>query len=82
MGFSFWRVPTAVALVSLLRGHGSGAGRRLPGPDRGQLRSQGGGMGALQPFVSITPVYQGNTDLDRGGDFSVGGVVLRGGAVL
>lgn len=33
-----------------------------------------------QGFVSLTPVYQGNADLDRGGDFSVGGAILRGGA--
>ena len=32
------------------------------------------------PFVSITPVYEGDADLDRGGDFNAGGVLLRAGA--
>src|SRR5215510_4624723 len=31
------------------------------------------------PFVAITPIYQGNANLDRGGDFSFGGVVVRAG---
>ena len=31
-------------------------------------------------FVSVTPIYQGSADLDRGGDFSFGGVVARAGA--
>jgi len=33
-----------------------------------------------RPFVSITPFFEGDTDLDRGGEFSVRGVVLRAGA--
>jgi hypothetical protein len=41
--------------------------------------TQRGGAGDWHPFVSVTPIYQGNADLDRGGDFSVGGVVMRGG---
>jgi hypothetical protein len=27
----------------------------------------------LQPFVSVTPLYQFDTDLDSGGEFGVGG---------
>jgi hypothetical protein len=32
-----------------------------------------------QFFASATPVYQGGADLDRGGDFSMSGLILRGG---
>jgi hypothetical protein len=31
----------------------------------------------LQPFVSVTPLYQFDTDLDSGGEFGVGGVITR-----
>jgi hypothetical protein len=30
-------------------------------------------------FVSVSPLYEAAADLDGGGDFSVGGVILRGG---
>lgn len=33
-----------------------------------------------QSFVSLTPVYQGHADLDNGGDFSMSGAIVRGGA--
>ncbi len=36
--------------------------------------------GAWQPFVSVSPVYQGNSDVDDGGRFKVDGVTVRGGA--
>ena len=39
----------------------------------------GGEMGNWQAFGSVTPVYQGKAEFDRGGDFSVGGAILRGG---
>lgn len=32
-----------------------------------------------QPFVSVTPVYQGDADLDRGGDFSLNAVSVNAG---
>ena len=32
-----------------------------------------------QPFVSVTPVYEGKADMDRGGDFSVWSTFVRGG---
>jgi hypothetical protein len=32
-----------------------------------------------QPFVSVTPVYEGKGDLDNGGDFSVWRALVRGG---
>ncbi|MBK7676055.1 MAG: hypothetical protein IPJ27_15620 [Candidatus Accumulibacter sp.] len=64
MNSSFWRVPTLTVLATLLAVAGS---------------VQGTEAGNWQGFVSLTPVYQGNADLDRGGDFSVGGAILRGG---
>ena len=33
-----------------------------------------------QPFVSVTPLYQGKGDLDGGGDFSMWGAIVRAGA--
>jgi len=33
-----------------------------------------------QPFVSLTPVYESDADLDRGGDFKLQGVLARAGA--
>lgn len=47
-------------------------GLSAPGP----APAQGSGW---RPFVAVSPVYQGDADLDTGGDFSVGGVLLRGG---
>ena len=35
--------------------------------------------GDWNPFVSVTPVYQGKSDLDGGGDVSVSSVLLRAG---
>ena len=64
MNSSFWRVPTLTLLASLLAVTGS---------------VLAGETSNWQGFVSLTPVYQGNADLDRGGDFSVGGAILRGG---
>ncbi|MGB8435381.1 MAG: hypothetical protein WCE38_14070 [Burkholderiales bacterium] len=32
-----------------------------------------------QPFISVTPVYEGKADLDNGGDFSQWSMLLRGG---
>lgn len=31
-------------------------------------------------FFSVSPFWRGNTDIDNGGDFGAGGVVVRGGA--
>jgi hypothetical protein len=64
MDSSSWHVPTLTILASLLAVTGS---------------VHGGEAGEWQEFVSLTPVYQGNADLDRGGDFSVGGGILRAG---
>ena len=64
MNSSFWHVPTLTLLASLLAATGSVHGQET---------------GNLQGSVSLTPVYQGNTALDSGGEFSVGGVILRGG---
>ena len=33
-----------------------------------------------QPFASVTPIYQGNGDLDKGGSFTMSGAIVRGGA--
>jgi len=33
----------------------------------------------LNSFVAVTPIYRGDADLDGGGDFRVGGVILRAG---
>ena len=30
-------------------------------------------------FVAVTPIYQGESDLDNGGDFSLGGLLVRAG---
>ena len=32
-----------------------------------------------QSFASVTPLYQGNSDLDHGGDFSMSGALVRAG---
>jgi len=79
MSFSFWRVPAVTALVALLAAAGSVQAAGYIDPVAG-TPVQGSGTANWQPFVSITPLYQGSADLDRGGDFSVGGVVVRGGA--
>lgn len=42
--------------------------------------ARGAESGSWQPFGSITPVYQGNGDLDKGGRFSMSGAIVRGGA--
>ena len=42
----------------------------------GTARAQDGGW---NPFVAVTPIYQGEADLNRGGDFSFGGVTPRAG---
>jgi hypothetical protein len=34
-----------------------------------------------QPFLSVTPLYQGKADLDNGGDFSVWSAFVRGGVM-
>lgn len=44
----------------------------MPGPTRAAA-------GAVTPFISVSPVYQGSADLDRGGDFSMTGAIIRGG---
>jgi hypothetical protein len=64
MGSNIWRVPTLTVLASLLAVTGS---------------VHDGETGNWQTFVSLTPFYQGNADLDLGGDFSVGGAILRSG---
>jgi hypothetical protein len=42
----------------------------------GQARAQETGW---QPFISVTPTYEGKGDLDQGGDFSVWGAIVSGG---
>lgn len=64
MNSTSWRVPSLTVLASLMAVTSS---------------VHGGEAGERQGFVSLTPVYQGNADLDRSGDFSVGGAILRGG---
>jgi hypothetical protein len=69
MGSSICRHPAASAVVALLAATVAAQAAAAPR----------GGAGDWLPFVSVTPLYQGNAGLDRGGDFSVGGVVMRGG---
>jgi hypothetical protein len=64
MNSNLWRVSTLTVLASLLAAMGSVHASETSN---------------WQGFVSLTPVYQGNADLDHGGDFSVGGAILRGG---
>ena len=64
MGSTFWRVTKLTALATL-------------GVVTGSV--WGGETGDWQSFISVTPVYQGNASLDRGGEFSVGGAIVRGG---
>lgn len=75
MKISLWRSAALAALLATGSVHA--AGYLDPVVD---TSVPGGAAGQLQPFVSITPVYQGNADLDSGGDFSARGVILRGGA--
>jgi hypothetical protein len=42
--------------------------------------ASGAEPGRWQSFASVTPVYQGKGDFDNGGDFSMSGAVVRGGA--
>ena len=74
MSLSFWRVSLATLLAATGSVHAAGY---LDPVVESSVQAEGTGW---HPFVSITPVYQGNGDLDRGGDFSMGGVILRGGA--
>ena len=71
MGPSICRHPAASAVVALLAATGAAQAANAAAPR--------GGAGGWLPFVSVTPLYQGNAALDGGGDFSVGGVVMRGG---
>lgn len=71
MGPTICRHPAASAVVAVLAATGAAQAAKAAAPP--------GGAGGWVPFVSVTPVYQGNAALDRGGDFSVGGVVMRGG---
>ncbi len=75
MGSSICRNPAASAVVALLAATGAAQAADAPAL-RGAPR---GGAGEWHPFVSVTPIYQGNAGLDRSGDFSVTGVVMRGG---
>ena len=79
MSFSIWRARTVTALATVLATAGSVQAAGYMDPVTG-TSVEGSGTANWKPFVSITPVYQGSADLDRGGDFSVGGVILRGGA--
>jgi len=77
MSLSFWRVRTVTALATLLVATGSlQAAGYLDPLVESSVQVEGTGW---HPFVSVTPIYQGNADLDRRGDFSMGGVILRGG---
>lgn len=66
---------TALAALLAATGAARAAGYLDPVVDTSVA---GGAAGQLQPFVSITPVYQGNADLDSGGDFSARGVIPAG----
>jgi len=63
MSYHPWSPAAATVLAALLIATGT-------------AHAQDGGW---NPFVAITPIYQGGADLDRGGDFSFGGVVVRAG---
>lgn len=71
MGSSICRNPAVSAVVALLAATDAAQAANAAAP-----RGEGG---AWHPFVSVTPLYQGNAGLDRSGDFSVTGVVMRGG---
>jgi hypothetical protein len=65
MNLNLLRAPILSVLGALLAATGSAHGAETSG---------------WQPFVSVTPVYQGNGDLDGGGNFNMRGAVVRGGA--
>lgn len=74
MKISLWRV-TAFATLMATGAHAADYLDPIVVPT-----AQESTAGPLRSFVTITPVYQGNADLDRGGDFSMRGVNVRGGA--
>ena len=69
----------SVAVTAFLAFAGT-ARATSPGP-AGERSGAGGGAGISTSFVSVTPVYQPDADLENGGDVSFGGVLLRGGMV-
>ena len=58
MGFSFWRVPSVLALASLFAATGPVQAAGYLDPVVGNS-VQGGETTNLHPFVSITPVVPG-----------------------
>jgi hypothetical protein len=64
MNSNFLRAPTLSLLGALLAAAGTAHGAETSN---------------WQPFVSVTPVYQGNGDLDSGGHFNMSGAIVRGG---
>jgi hypothetical protein len=71
---SSWR---ALAFASLLTAGSATAAGYLDTVVNGS--AQAGGTGNWSSFASVTPTYQGNADLDGRGNFSMGGVIARGG---
>jgi hypothetical protein len=67
----------ARAVTALLAFAGT-AHATAPGP-AAEPPGKTGAAGTTTSFVSITPVYQANADLEGGGDVQFGGVVFRGG---
>ena len=65
MSTKLFHVPTMSALGLLLTVAGAASGAET---------------GNWQSFASVTPVYQGNGNLDNGGHFSMSGAIVRGGA--
>jgi hypothetical protein len=63
MSYHRWSCAAATALALLLAVTGA-------------AHAQDGGW---NPFVAVTPIYFGETDLDNGGDFSTAGVTVRAG---
>lgn len=64
MNINIFRASALSALAALCTGAGTAAAAE---------------PGNWQSFVSVTPVYQGNGDLDSGGNFSMSGAIVRGG---
>ena len=64
MNFNFFRAPTLSALAALCTVAGAA--------DAAEPSN-------WQSSVSVTPVYQGNGNLDSGGHFSMSGAIVRGG---
>lgn len=64
MNFNVSRAPTVSVLGALLAVAGA---------------ANAAETGNWQPFVSVTPIYQGNGNLDSGGHFSMSGAIVRGG---